>query len=78
MTEDGFAGVESVFGLLYIVGMWVVIYIVCNLVDAGQRVEYPHILLGVFEHVAVKDVDILDLLVFHQIGKTLLLYARHI
>ena len=43
VAEDGLACEETVASLLYVVGVWVVIYVVGYLVDARQGMEDAHV-----------------------------------
>ena len=78
MAEDSLTSIETVASLLNVVCVWIVIHIVCNLVDARQRMKNLHVGLGELEHITVKDIYVLHALIFHKVRETLLLYARHI
>ena len=78
VAEDGFAGKQSVAGLLDIVGMGIIVHLVGYLVHTGQRVENLHIGLGQPEHLVVEHVHVLHALILHEVGETLLLHAGHV
>ena len=78
VAEDSLTGIETILSLLDVVCMWIIIYIVCNLVDTWQWVHDLHVLLCLAEHVALQDIHVLHTLVLHQVAETLLLYTGHV
>ena len=58
--------------------MWVVIHIVSNFVYARKRMKYLHILFHVLQHVISQNIHVFHMFIFHQIGKSFLLYTCHI
>mgnify|MGYP003295977438 CR=1 FL=1 len=58
--------------------MFGVIHILGNLCYSWKRMENLHVLFGSFKHGGGKVVCVLYLLIFHNVGKALLLYTGHI
>ena len=69
VADDGLSCIQSVLCLLYIVCVWTFVNIVCNFVDAWQRMENLHVLAGLYEHVVLEDIYVLHPLVFHEVGE---------
>ena len=78
MAEDSLTRIETVLSLLDEVCMWIIIYIVSNLVHAWQRMHDLHVLLSLAEHVALQDIHVLYAFILHQVAETLLLYTGHV
>ena len=58
--------------------MWIVINIVCYLIDAWQGMQYLHVVLCQGKHRTVKDIHVFDTLIFHQIRETFFLDPCHV
>ena len=78
MAEYSLACKQSVACLLYVVSVRIVVDIVCNLVDAWQRMQNLHVGLSLAKHRVLEYVDILDALIFHKVREAFLLYTCHI
>ena len=78
VADDGFAGKQTVARLFKIVGIRRVVHILCDLIDARQRVENAQVATCFRQHLPAQNVDILHALILHEIRETLTLHARHV
>ena len=70
--------VETVTGLLEIVGMRILVDGVFNLVYTWQRVEDTHVGASLAEHIELQEIAVLDAFIFHEVGETLTLHTCHV
>ena len=78
VTENGFSRIEAVLCLLYVVGMWIIVYIVGDFVNAWKRVKDAHIGFGGMQHFIFQDIYVFDVFIFHQVGEAFFLHTSHI
>ena len=49
-ADEGLTGIETVAGLIEIIGVGIIVDILCNLIDSGEWMENLHVLFRTVEH----------------------------